>query len=215
MKRELFSARFARFTMPNPSNRSTLESDLAGRVASLQADWLRRFGAGVIPPDFWSRARYELNQELAAGIVIVYLLAGRALAGGLGSSVGDEVMTARAASFAGIEANGLAGRYIDNSLAMAQAGKLPAEIFTAERAASLGVTETTRAITAGERDVIDFIRAGGRVLSGTWRTERDASVCPICRPLDGQPEDVWSREVPGGPPAHPNCRCDLTWSESP
>lgn len=31
--------------------------------------------------------------------------------------------------------------------------------------------------------------------------------CPICGPLNGQPEEFWRGDFPDGPPAHPNCRC--------
>ena len=34
--------------------------------------------------------------------------------------------------------------------------------------------------------------------------------CPICTPLDGQPERIWGRQFPDGPPTpHPHCHCTL------
>ncbi len=46
-----------------------------------------------------------------------------------------------------------------------------------------------------------------------WNTERDAKVCPICSPLDKKREPDWVAKFPTGPPAHPNCRCHLTFED--
>lgn len=56
--------------------------------------------------------------------------------------------------------------------------------------------------------------AGGRGaprIIRLWYTERDAKVCPICRPLHRQTREKWEPVSPGGPPAHFNCRCWLTY----
>jgi len=47
----------------------------------------------------------------------------------------------------------------------------------------------------------------GLQMRRVWNTANDELVCPICGPLNEQPEDVWSGDFPDGPPAHPNCRC--------
>lgn len=86
-----------------------------------------------------------------------------------------------------------------------------ASIFGVDRAASIGITETTGAVTAGERWVFawatDNVLGDDREVERTWHTEGDARVCEICRPLDGREEDYWRRLFPDGPPAHPRCRC--------
>jgi hypothetical protein len=85
--------------------------------------------------------------------------------------------------------------------------------IAAEQAATGGVTETTAANSAGEMIYREEFEAEtGVALAATWRTERDDDVCPICRPLDGQPESEWDNDFPGGPPGHPNCRCWLEFS---
>lgn len=53
-------------------------------------------------------------------------------------------------------------------------------------------------------------------LTAIWNTAVDDKVCPICKPLDNQREQPgvaknWSELFPGGPPAHPRCRCFLRW----
>lgn len=46
-----------------------------------------------------------------------------------------------------------------------------------------------------------------------WNTSEDDKVCPICRPLNQKPSEEWAEEFPEGPPAHPNCRCWLEYSD--
>lgn len=88
-------------------------------------------------------------------------------------------------------------------------------LFGAERAELIGVTETTAAHSAAERGVIDLHnRFTGRILLAHWVTEHDERVCPICRPLDGQPEYLWRERFPWGPPAHARCRCYMDWREA-
>lgn len=88
-------------------------------------------------------------------------------------------------------------------------------LFGAERAELIGVTETTAAHSAAERGVIDLHnRFTGRILLAHWVTEHDERVCPICRPLDGQPEYLWRERFTLGPPAHARCRCYMEWREA-
>lgn len=87
--------------------------------------------------------------------------------------------------------------------------------FSPERAAGIAATEVTRANTAGEVPVIlSYEKHTGHRLVAIWNTEEDEKVCPICKPLDGLPEAWWQTEALSGPPAHPNCRCWLTYEEA-
>lgn len=106
-----------------------------------------------------------------------------------------------------------------------------APTFDRPRVERISITETTRAVTAGEREAAQRIRqaeierraAGvddeGRIgerptfdplMTAIWNTEQDGLVCPICRPLHGTPEDEWPQPI-DGPPAHPRCRCWVEW----
>lgn len=105
-----------------------------------------------------------------------------------------------------------AGKATDDRREIADAG-LEA-IFGESRAESNAITETTAADSGGGRGVVDAAIDGGLDVAMLWVTERDAKVCPICRPLDGKPEDVWGRQFPKGPPAHPRCRCELEYNLS-
>lgn len=87
-----------------------------------------------------------------------------------------------------------------------------ARTFGRDRAKTIGVTETTTGISAGERSVVKEIeRQTGKAILAYWETEGDGKVCQVCKGLGGKSESVWSRKFPMGPPAHPSCRCYLTW----
>lgn len=91
-----------------------------------------------------------------------------------------------------------------------------ARIFTPAKAESVAVTEVTGANSAGEDGINRRIEDtyGVRVLA-TWWTESDNAVCEICGPLHGKPESAWQNQFPGGPPAHPRCRCFRTYEYQP
>lgn len=98
------------------------------------------------------------------------------------------------------------------------AGPLTPEVLAAlwftfrHRASTIGVTETTRAVTAGEGAATTIIDAlTGETLVGIWYTENDARVCEVCGPLHGTGPEVYSDVNEDGPPAHPNCRCWLEY----
>lgn len=87
------------------------------------------------------------------------------------------------------------------------------DITGPDRDERTAATETTRGIAAGERSAAGrIVLPPGELLTSYWRTERDSRVCPICTPLDGQPQEVYGPRV-GAPPAHINCRCWLVWKK--
>lgn len=78
--------------------------------------------------------------------------------------------------------------------------------FSATRATSIAVTETTRAYAQGN---MAAWRRAGVIQKKEWNTEMDELVCPVCGPLQGvivpMNESFYGRL--DGPPAHPRCRC--------
>lgn len=93
---------------------------------------------------------------------------------------------------------------------------LGAGAFSAGRAETIAVTEVTRAATAAEAAIAAALvlipsEEGGGEMLPVWYTSLDERVCPVCAPLHGTGESVWGPVSPGGPPAHPHCRCWLTW----
>ena len=221
-----------------------LMKSLDERHRALLRDSLLRYGSVQnIPPAVWQQIQGETENELAA---IYLLLIGNAFGYTTAELGGQGVRTPRtnplglahrslgaaaqarstaAASVAGIQ------RELNRSLQQARldvtkgsVGELTqqglddalAEILDEARRKQIAVTETTEAITAGQREASGA--AGGRNTAGQrvrvemrWQTERDNRVCPRCSPLHETPEEVWSLVFPDGPgrDAHPNCRCYL------
>ncbi len=83
------------------------------------------------------------------------------------------------------------------------------------RAEMIAVTEVTRAYSAATGEYQKLLRSYGLDSERIWNTSADELVCPICGPLNGQPEDVWAGQFPGGPPSHPRCRCWLSLRVKP
>jgi len=79
--------------------------------------------------------------------------------------------------------------------------------FGKTRAEMIATTEITRAYSESAAIFKEQLKENGVDAVRYWITNRDERVCAICGDLDGQPEDEWEYE--GGPPAHPNCRCDV------
>ena len=83
--------------------------------------------------------------------------------------------------------------------------------FGEYRASMIAVTETTRAYAQAMNQYQRTIREDAGVeMVRVWQTNNDELVCPVCGPLNGQPESVWRDSFQDGPPAHTNCRCFLT-----
>lgn len=80
--------------------------------------------------------------------------------------------------------------------------------FSLSRAEGIAVTEITRAFMEGGKSARDQIAATGIMTEPVWRTNEDEVVCQICRPRDGKVQgDGWSDIGP----AHPRCRCWVTY----
>jgi len=84
-------------------------------------------------------------------------------------------------------------------------------LFDPSRGETVAITETTTAISLGERDVVDRMEELGVEIDALWITKRDERVCPVCGPLHNQPISQWENDFPVGPPAHPRCRCFLIY----
>ena len=103
-------------------------------------------------------------------------------------------------------------QYVETpGMARAAVEELLAPAFGQPRASMIAVTEVTRAYSRATTNYQQLIRQeAGLEMERVWRTNRDDIVCPICAPLDGQPESKWASDYPDGPPAHVNCRCSTT-----
>jgi len=77
-------------------------------------------------------------------------------------------------------------------------------IFPQDRAARIGVTETTRAQSLGQDAAREYLEAEGFEVETIFHAAEDACE-EICRPLDGQVV-----EAEDMPPLHIGCRCAST-----
>lgn len=207
--------------------------------------------ARAIPEDVWESIRQDID-EPAAALMLLLLMGSYSeqskraakVAGIAPATTDEEALKRQAAGPAAALARQVADEYVSgvrskletevdakadeiNSLPpkeRARSVKQAIDNAVGEDAAETTiVTNTTRGITAGQGSAGDDIgRMANVTMTVVWRTERDAKVCPICRPLDGNPIDRWEAVLDAntvsadtramivsqlGPPAHPNCRC--------
>jgi len=169
---------------PSAPNWSRMEQDTHAVLASVLAGTFADAGNEVYPEGYIGR----WGQAWADGYAAV-------LAGEIVATTREDVASVSGTSRAE-EAAALAA--VIAALAM--------------RAENIAVTETTRAITSGERIAVEqYEMSTGNRLRPIWQTEHDAKTCAVCRPLDGTGEEVFGRVSPTGPPVHPRCRCYLDW----
>lgn len=197
------AARVTRVTQDTKRTVGMIVSDVLGdAISPSQAAKDIGRAVGLTPIQANALRRFE-----AAQIAALVDPADRALAqavvgprGGLGVLRGVDTQLAREAVGVNVE------RYRDRLLR--QRGTLIAE------------TEVQNAILEGETLFWqESIRAGlveEDTLEKTWFTVQDARVCQICAPLHGKTipftDSFSSLGFTGlGPPAHPRCRCYLTY----
>lgn len=189
-----------------------------------QTDWpIVSAGIGSIAwPMFESRLRQALTPELQG----IYTDSAEQLARQQGIEIPSDRLSQEASDWAtrygGTLAREMAGNTqseIRRVTELERNGAITAEEaserisrqFSPQRADIIGVTETTRAGTAGEfKAVREFKAQTGITLIAIWRTSGAGNVCPICEDLEGTVED-WQEEYPSGPPAHPGCNCNLEY----
>lgn len=83
-------------------------------------------------------------------------------------------------------------------------------VLAPSRADTVGVTETTTAVSEAEAEGQDILEGIGIDTEPRWITQLDERVCPVCGPMHNRPRSRWGSMGP--PPAHPNCRCFLVYA---
>jgi SPP1 gp7 family putative phage head morphogenesis protein len=100
--------------------------------------------------------------------------------------------------------------YITEGWTFKQLSDAIGAIFGPDRARRIAITEVTRCYTEAGRVWADEMAALGVKMNEIWITQIDERTCEICEPRDGKVlGDGWERD--DGPPAHPNCRCDVRY----
>lgn len=227
--------------MPDLSTRTDHEEALTALMLSLFAqcqseaiDWLGfPPKAENLPTDFYARMEHDVEAAFVEVLYVIYLESATNVADAAGLVRDTEKRAAEARAWAKKRSEELARQLRDRiDLAISDEIRTAWEaredaaaaaglvlgigvIFSDSRAESIGVTETTAAISAGEINEVDRLSIEFDVnATAVWVTEADERVCEVCAPLDGTSEEQWGGEFPSGPPAHPNCRCTLDWNIS-
>lgn len=202
-------------------DRTQREQELATALAAALLRLRTSIESGV--PNYYQFTA-EAGAALRDGLAATYRDAANDLTAthGDGSSANVE---AQASQYAASVADSIAQAMADNTaaalggVAIVGGSLVGSHLFSAERAAATAITETTRAISQGQQAAAGLIALATRSrLTVRWKTEGDDKVCPICSPLDGKTENEpegYGREFPGGPPAHPYCRCELAFQFEP
>lgn len=195
---------------------------LAERFAELRVKMER--GEPIDWPKWEERAKKELEDELAAVFILIFLMMRE-----------DQTRASQLASaFVSRRVGSLITRMRGNFRNEINSGVPVQDVFSPSRAETIAITEVTTAISAAEnaarqesaaddpaeRARGDFETPGTPVQppvivnDGTiaiWQTQEDERVCPVCGPLHDRRADSWASQFPEGPPAHPRCRCFLIY----
>ena len=221
-------------------NRDQEETAIALILLPIFEEWTRDMLrlVGFVP---WEAYRQRVQESMTQRLAAVYLFIVLRFEADRGASFDMDAMGASAVSWASARASELATNLVASVKATfgnlissffsggpvgGQAAQATAEearkaiggILTRERAGGIAATEVTAAQSAGQIQAVQVYQAQtGLLLDGIWQVELnaiglpDSRVCKICKPLHGTGREVWGLKFPGGPPAHPRCRCTLTY----
>ncbi|MHC4445227.1 MAG: phage minor head protein [Planctomycetota bacterium] len=197
--------------MPDLPTRKKHEEELAALLLTVFDDWHDRW------QEFQSLEGVE--PELAGVLLIplagVHEEAGGQLAGQVGYDPQGDWLSQKSAGWAGARVKELSQQMVATSKEMLGEGASPGEVFSKERADMVAITEITRSITMGELAILLVLaQEQNRIFLTFWYTQLDERVCPVCAPLHSTERAFWQLAIPGGPPAHPHCRCYLTMEET-
>lgn len=225
--------------MPNLDDiRYASEAELASKMKRLSKRHRKKIynaikqygGLNLIPGTFWLELQKEMEEEAAALLLLIFIAAHEITSEYLGVDRSEEQVRTKAEQYAKARAASVAEAHIQHTAdrlrkhieasreqitnitgeAEAVKEKL-STVLGDERAEGVAVTETTSGISGGQiGSAEDYLEDHpDDAIRYIWRTEKDERVCPICAPLHGKRQEVWAELFPGGPPAHPNCRCEL------
>lgn len=192
--------------MPDLEGRYERERELASALLVVFDEYRGR--VSPLTPFPSSQFVGDVQAALAPTLASVHSEAAQQVLSGANAAVGSTRSDEWARAFAGV----LALEISESS--QRRLGGVPPEqfedaaaaVFSPERAETIGITEVTRAISAGEAVATGIV---GILGSGDWEWVWDATndmrTCEVCRALHGTTRSVWISP----PPRHPRCRCHL------
>ncbi len=192
--------------MPDLSTRTKHEEEIAAALLLLFGEWQDR-------P--WDAEAFEdqIIGTLTGTLASVYAESGRQFIDHFGLGIDPNVTDANAVRWEVMFLPILAAEMASTT----EPGRTGA--FSPARAEMAAITEVTRAISAAEFGIAGYLATIDdpglrKLLRPVWYTKDDELVCPVCGPLHGLGKEEWGKVFPLGPPAHPRCRCWLTWELS-
>lgn len=220
--------------MPDLADRAQFEASIVAELTPVfAAEYDRALdspGASIVP---YAQFQADLQRMMQSELLGVFQAAGVALSIGqaLFMSAGAFEQTGR--QWAATMSRELSAQVVETSRRMTAdafslargdrsrlADALKLVYLAPARLDTIAVTETTRAISAGEHAVVipfnnDVRRSGRdddpRLLVPIWRIDPRSNVCEICLSIDGHANEVWGHVYPGGPPGHVHCACYLDY----
>ncbi len=208
--------------MPDLKDREKHERKLTQSIADVFREHRERYQrTGRVAPQ---KLNNELTSAISMVLLLIYLDSGKGLFGEFDDPrLSTSLLQNRAAQWSQRYSEQLARELtqstLDDLAAANQSGTLSRtetgqRVFSPQRAESIGITETTRATTAGEDGARREVERQLNVtLRPHWVTAGDARVCKICSPLNGRPLSTLNA-YKQGPPAHPRCRCFVRYEVS-
>jgi hypothetical protein len=193
-------------------------------------------GIENIPGTFWQELKKEIDEQASVVLLIVFIAAYEETEDDLGFSVDETRIEAAGGSFIKARTDQLATEYVNHTRdriieishemrvkqvpfeeQLREIRKSLDQIIGDMRAENVAITETTNAISGGQRSgASDFQKDNAEyTVEEAWITAEDDRVCDVCGPLHGTLEPFWGQYFPGGPPAHPRCRCGIETRKVP
>jgi hypothetical protein len=213
-----------------PITRDELERQIAAAILRVDRSYLRALEAndGRVPFDFWQSYESDLRAEISTPLrkyveqsftnysdYAAFIDQGGAVA-----DIDTMMTNAITRASQGISQNTQAqlNQLLAQNLTAEEIIERIALRFSASHATQVAITELTRAEAFFSEALSMRLSEQGVTTVIRWLTAEDEKVCPICGPADHKTKDqpvnagagwngqTWGQRY-GGPPAHPNCRC--------
>lgn len=175
-----------------------------------------------IPHEYWQNGWRDIQRDVEPILVDIYLQQAEAIMGDVGIGIEWDMVNTTASNWARRHTeqtlsqlfntryehlNESIPRFYEEGWNLGQLRTDLERWYSPVRAEMIAVTETTRAAVEGERAfVAELEKESGLRMVPIWQTAHDDITCLICKPKHG-------KEITDGkfPPAHPRCRCWVTY----
>jgi hypothetical protein len=175
-----------------------------------------------VPNDYWSNGWRDIQKDVEPVLLDVFLNQAEGLMTEIGIGTNWDLVNTTASQWARQHTEGMLQqlfntrydhlnqvipRFYEEQWNLGQLRNELERWYSPVRAEMIAVTETTRAAVEGERALVEALqKESGIRMVPIWQTSNDERVCPICGPKHGI-------EITDGkfPPAHPRCRCWVTY----